>query len=170
MIIQSCCLKSNCSFNFIIAAKMNIHELYPQTGSQTTKSRIARGYGGKGGGTGGRGTRGQKSRSAGHLRPGFEGGQTPLYRRIPKLKGIAGGMRAGLPSFVVINIEDLERTSGEDTEVSLETLKQKKVLKCSGRDRKLPLKVLGRGSLSKPLVLKAAAFSASARTAIEAAG
>lgn len=101
----------------IVAEKLSLHNLSPAEGSRPDKRRIARGYGGKGGGepnlpmlllppispgpnpllfgtgagTGGRGTRGQKSRSGGGTRPGFEGGQMPLYRRLPKLKGIAGG-------------------------------------------------------------------------------
>merc|ERR1719161_791912 len=90
-------------------SRIDMHHLAPAEGSRRKKRRIARGYGGKGGGTGGRGTRGQTSRSGGGTRPGFEGGQTPLYRRLPKLKGIAGGMRASLPAFVVVNLDDLER-------------------------------------------------------------
>lgn len=61
------------------------------------------------GGTAGFGMRGQKSRSGSGIRPGFEGGQTPLYRRLPKLKGIAGGMGAGLPDYVVINLAQLSK-------------------------------------------------------------
>merc|ERR1719352_2027476 len=87
------------SINSAIYAKMNIHDLSPVEKSRNSKNRISRGYGGKGGGTGGRGTRGQKSRSGGSIRPGFQGGQTPLYRRLPKLKGIAGGMRSSRPNF-----------------------------------------------------------------------
>merc|ERR1712232_1050242 len=123
-----------------------------------------------GGGTGGRGTRGQNSRSGGGVRPGFEGGQLPLYRRLPKLKGIAGGMSGGIPDFVVANLDDLERTFEDNENVSLEILKKKKILNCTGRERRLPLKVIGRGSLSKSLTVKATAFSASAKASIEAAG
>merc|ERR1712151_202652 len=90
--------------------KMSMHKLAPAEGSRKNKRRIARGYGGKGGGTGGRGIGGQKSRSGGGVRPGFEGGQTPLYRRLPKLKGIAGGMGAGIREFYSVNLDDLERT------------------------------------------------------------
>merc|ERR1712007_204509 len=125
--------------------------------------------GGKGGGTGGRGTRGQKSRTRG-VRPGFEGGQTPLYRRLPKLKGIAGGMTAGSKKFVIINLDDQENTFTVNETVTKETLEAKRILKISGRDRKLPLKVLGRGSLCKPLMVKAAVFSRWARASIEAVG
>merc|ERR1712113_516258 len=139
-------------------------------GSCKNKKRVARGYGGKGGGTGGRGTRGQKSRTGGGVRPGFEGGQIPLYRRLPKLKGIAGGMTAGSKKFVIINLDDQENTFITNETVTIGTLETKGVLKSSGRDRKLPLKVLGRGSLLKPLMIKAAAFSRRARASIEAVG
>ena len=92
------------------------------------------------GGTAGFGMRGQKSRSGSGIRPGFEGGQTPLYRRLPKLKGIAGGMGAGLPDFVVVNLSQLSRFA-EGEEVTLQTLEEKRVLNISGRESRLPLKV-----------------------------
>merc|ERR1719326_1121068 len=84
--------------------KIKIQNLSPNEASRKNKDRIARGYSGKGGGTGGRGCRGQKSRSGGGVRPGFQGGQTPLYRRLPKMKGIAGGMSRARHNFVVVNI------------------------------------------------------------------
>jgi large subunit ribosomal protein L15 len=84
--------------------------------------------------------RGQKSRSGSGIRPGFEGGQTPLYRRLPKLKGIAGGMGAGLPDYVVVNLAQLSRF-GEGEEVSLESLEEKRIVNLSGRESRLPLKV-----------------------------
>merc|ERR1712048_486352 len=139
-------------------------------GSRKTKIRISRGYGGKGGGTGGRGNRGQKSRSGGGVRPGFEGGQLPLYRRLPKLKGIAGGMTAGVPDYVKVNVDEFARLFKDEEIVSKAALKNKGIIKCSGRNRRLPLKVLGRDSLCKPLTVEASAFSASARATIEAAG
>merc|ERR1712216_1041930 len=105
----------------VISAQMHMHRLSSVLGSRKKTRRIARGYGGKGGGTGGRGTRGQNSRSGGGVRPGFEGGQLPLYRRLPKLKGIAGGMRGGISNFVVANLDDYERTFGNDEVVTLET-------------------------------------------------
>merc|ERR1712226_978020 len=139
-------------------------------GSTKIKKRISRGNSGKGGGTGGRGTRGQKSRAGGGVRPGFEGGQTPLYRRLPKLKGIAGGMTAGSKKFVIINLDDQENAFTTHETVTKETLEAKGISKISGRDRRLPLKVLGRGSLHKPLTVKAAVFSRRARASIEAVG
>merc|ERR1711920_1086296 len=106
-------------------------------------------------------------RTGSRLRPGFEGGQTPLYRRLPKLKGIGGGMSAGLSKYLVVNLDDCERAFKPNENVDLETLESKGILNRSGRDRKLALKILGRGSLSKPLTIKAASFSTSARKAIE---
>jgi large subunit ribosomal protein L15 len=113
--------------------------------------------------------RGQKSRSGSGIRPGFEGGQTPLYRRLPKLRGIAGGMSAGLPDYVTINLSDLKKFV-EGEEVSLESLQEKRILNLSGRSTKLPLKVLGMGELKTPLTIKATAFSQSAKEKITGAG
>merc|ERR1712046_308501 len=84
--------------------------------------------------------------------------------------GIAGGMGAGLPTFVVVNLDDLEQGFSAEEVVTLETLASKRILNCTGADRKLPLKVLGRGILNKPLVVNATAFSTSAKAAIEKAG
>merc|ERR1719235_2432764 len=129
-------------------AKMNLHNLAPIKGSRIRKRRLARGYGGKGGGTAGRGTRGQNSRKGRGVRAGFEGGQTPLYRRIPKLKGIAGGMRAGLRSSVIVNLDELERTFNNGETVTHQTINNR-LINCTGRERRLPLKILARGSISK---------------------
>merc|ERR1719213_474138 len=156
--------------NVNCSSRMCMHDLTPSKNSRKTKVRLARGYGGKGGGTGGRGTRGQKSRSGGGVRPGFEGGQLPLYRRLPKLKGIAGGMTAGVPDYVKVNVDEFARLFKDKEVVSKAALKNKGIIKCSGRNRRLPLKVLGRGSSGKPLTVEASAFSASARATIEAAG
>jgi large subunit ribosomal protein L15 len=150
--------------------RLRLDNLSPQDGSRRKKTRKGRGYGAGQGGTAGYGMRGQKSRSGSGIRPGFEGGQTPLYRKLPKLKGIAGGMGHGLPDYVTINVRDLNKFAGEDGEVSLELLKEKKILNLSGRQDKLPLKILGTGELSGPVTVHAAAFSASAKEKIEAAG
>jgi len=88
---------------------------------------------------------------------------------MPKLKGIAGGMGAGLPDFVTVNLRDL-KVFAEGEEVSLVSLQEKRVLNLSGRSSRLPLKVLGTGELSTPLTIHAAAFSESAKSKIEAAG
>ncbi|KAL4425329.1 hypothetical protein ABPG75_009345 [Micractinium tetrahymenae] len=149
--------------------RLRLNNLSPQPGSKKNKNRKGRGYGAGQGGTAGFGMRGQKSRSGSGIRPGFEGGQTPLYRRLPKLKGIAGGMGAGLPDFVVVNLAQLSKFA-EGEEVSLESLEEKRIVNLSGRESRLPLKVLGTGELHAPLTIKAAAFSASAKAKIEAAG
>ncbi|KAL4419183.1 hypothetical protein ABPG77_007773 [Micractinium sp. CCAP 211/92] len=149
--------------------RLRLNNLSPQPGSKKNKNRKGRGYGAGQGGTAGFGMRGQKSRSGSGIRPGFEGGQTPLYRRLPKLKGIAGGMGAGLPDYVVVNLSQLSKFA-EGEEVSLESLEEKRIVNLSGRESRLPLKVLGTGELHAPLTIKAAAFSASAKSKIEAAG
>lgn len=151
------------------AERLRLHNLSPQEGSRPEKKRKGRGYGAGQGGSAGYGMRGQKSRSGSGIRPGFEGGQTPLYRRLPKLKGIAGGMGAGLPDFVTVNLEQLNGFA-EGEEVTLETLQEKRVLNLSGRSTRLPLKVLGSGELKASLTIRAAAFSASAKDKIENAG
>jgi large subunit ribosomal protein L15 len=152
-----------------VPERLRLSNLSPTKGSRRLEKRKGRGHGAGQGGTCGFGNRGQKSRAGSGVRTGFEGGQTPLYRRLPKLKGIAGGMGAGLPKHVVVNLDDLERCFAANEEVTLEKIKEK-VLSVSGRDRKLALKVLGTGTLSKPLVIKAGAFSEAAKVAIGAAG
>lgn len=95
----------------------------------------------------------------------------PLYRRLPKLKGIAGGMHAGLPKYVPINLKHIVDAGFEEgDEVSLETLTERRLINPSGRERKLPLKILGDGDLSMKLHFKARAFSTSAKEKLEAAG
>ncbi|KAG2423410.1 hypothetical protein HXX76_015375 [Chlamydomonas incerta] len=150
-------------------ARLRLHNLSPEPGSRRDEKRKGRGYAAGQGGTCGFGNRGQKARSGPSVRPGFEGGQTPLYRRLPKLRGIAGGMSAGLPDFVVVNLDDLEKHFNAGEDVTLAAVKEK-VKSISGRDASLPLKVLGTGSLSKSLNVHATAFSESAKAAIEAAG
>lgn len=145
--------------------------LGPQPGSRKRNKRKGRGIAAGQGASCGFGMRGQKSRSGSGVRPGFEGGQMPLYRRLPKLKGIAGGMSAGLPKYVAVNISDIAIAGyQEGDEVSLESLKHKGLINPSGRDRKLPLKILGDGELSTKLSFKAGAFSESAKAKLEAAG
>ncbi|CAA0833015.1 50S ribosomal protein L15- chloroplastic [Striga hermonthica] len=151
--------------------RFRLNNLGPQPGSRKNRKRKGRGHSAGQGGSCGFGMRGQKSRSGPGVRKGFEGGQMPLYRRIPKLRGIAGGMRAGLPKYVAVNLGDLELADFEEgEEVSLESLKMKGLINPSGRERKLPLKILGDGQLSVKLNIKARAFSASAKEKLEAAG
>lgn len=151
--------------------RFRLNNLGPQPGSRKRGKRNGRGIAAGQGNSCGFGMRGQKSRSGPGVRKGFEGGQMPLYRRIPKLRGIAGGMHAGLPKYVPVNLKDIEAAGFlEGDEVSLETLKKKGLINPSGRERKLPLKILGDGELSKKLNFKARAFSTSAKEKLEAAG
>jgi large subunit ribosomal protein L15 len=150
--------------------RLRLHNLSPQDGSRRQNKRKGRGYGGHQGGTCGFGTRGQKSRAGSGTRPGFEGGQTALYRRLPKLRGICGGMPAGVADHVVVNLDDLEAHFAAGEEVTLGALVSKGVLHVSGADERLPLKVLGGGAVTKALTVKAASFSASAAEKIAAAG
>lgn len=150
--------------------RLRLHNLSPQDGARRANKRKGRGYGGHQGGTCGFGTRGQKSRAGSGTRPGFEGGQTALYRRLPKLRGICGGMPAGTADHVVVNLDDLESHFAAGEEVTLDALVAKGVLHVSGSDEKLPLKVLGAGEVTKALNVKAAKFSASAAEKIAAAG
>lgn len=150
--------------------RFRLGNLSPAPGSKKAKKRIGRGYGAGQGGSAGKGMRGQNARSGGGTRPGFEGGQNPLYRRLPKLKGIAGGMGAGQKDFNVINVGVLSANFSEGEEVTLDVLAEKRVLDVSGRKKSLPLKVLGDGDIDKKLVVKAGAFSKSAEEKIAAAG
>ncbi|GBF94308.1 50S ribosomal protein chloroplastic [Raphidocelis subcapitata] len=159
-----------CAAEAPAAERLRLHNLSPQKGSRRDNKRKGRGYGGHQGGTCGFGTRGQKSRAGSGTRPGFEGGQMPLYRRLPKLRGIAGGMSAGLSKYVVVNLDDLDKAFDSGAEVTVEAVAEKGLLNISGRDTKLGLKVLGTGALSKPLKIRAAAVSASAGEKIASAG
>jgi large subunit ribosomal protein L15 len=117
--------------------------------------------------------RGQKSRTG--IRSGFEGGQMPLYRRLPKLRGIAGGMPAGRKTHLTVNLGDIVAAVAAGkldagAEMSIEVLKECGLVSGSGKQRDLPLKVLADGDVSMPLKVKAAAFSAAAREKLTAAG
>ncbi|KAL5994602.1 60S ribosomal protein L15 [Asimina triloba] len=151
--------------------RLRLHNLSPQPGSRKRSKRKGRGIAAGQGNSCGFGMRGQKSRSGPGVRKGFEGGQMPLYRRIPKLRGIAGGMPKGLPKFVPVNLRDIAAAGFQDgDEISLESLKKKGLINPTGRERRLPLKILGDGELSVKLNVKAGAFSAAAKEKLEAAG
>ena len=138
---------------------MKVHDLKPPAGSRRAPKRIARGIGGKGGKTAGRGTKGQGARDT--VKPGFEGGQTPLHRRTPKAKGFNNPFRV---EYHVVNLDTLEAFEA-GSEVSPATLRAEGLVAKQGL-----VKVLGRGELSKALTVKAHGFSAAAKQAIEAAG
>lgn len=141
---------------------MKLHDLHPTEGSRHRTKRLGRGDGSDKGGTSGRGEKGQKSRSGAALRPYFEGGQVPLFRRLPK----RGFKSISHITYNVINTGTLESLFAANEEVSTETL----VAKCVISKNKLPLKVLANGEITKPLKVKAQKFSESAKAKIEAAG
>jgi len=140
---------------------MKLHELAPAEGSAKNAWRKGRGPGSGNGKTGGRGHKGQNARSGGGVRPGFEGGQIPLYRRLPK----RGFNNIFAKTYAIVNIEKLNAFE-DGAVVDLQAL-----LDCGMIRRELcGLKVLGSGDLTKKLTVKAAVFSASAKEKIEAAG
>ncbi len=141
---------------------MKLHTLKPNEGSRKVSKRVGRGHGTGNGKTAGRGHGGQNSRSGGGVRPGFEGGQNPLTRRLPK----RGFTNMNRKEFAIVNLETLNTMFEDGAEVSPTILKDRKIVKqqLSG------IKVLGQGKLEKKLVVKAHKFSKSAVEAIEAAG
>ena len=140
---------------------MRLDELQPAEGSKFAPKRVGRGIGSGTGKTSGKGHKGQNARSGGGVRPGFEGGQMPLYRRLPK----RGFNNIFAKQYVTINVSDLERFEN-GTEVTAELLKETGVVSkvMDG------IKILGRGELTKKLTVKAAKFTASASEKIEKAG
>ena len=140
---------------------MNLHELSPAAGSNTKAYRKGRGNGSGNGKTGGRGQKGQWARSGGGVRVGFEGGQMPLARRIPK----RGFHNIFAKPLEAVNVSALEKFEDGDV-VNVQALLEKGILsKCQ-----YGVKILGNGALNKKLTVQATAFSASAKEKIEAAG
>lgn len=142
---------------------MKLHELSPAAGSAKSAWRKGRGAGSGNGKTAGRGHKGQNARTGGGVRPGFEGGQIPLYRRLPK-RGFTNSLFK--KDYAIINLETLDKLFNDGDAVSMETLLEMGVI----RKELNGLKVLGRGEITKKLTVKAAVFSASAKEKIEAAG
>jgi large subunit ribosomal protein L15 len=140
---------------------MKLHELSPAPGSRKERNRVGRGIGSGNGKTSGRGHKGQNARSGGGVRPGFEGGQNPLYRRLPK-RGFNNPFRK---EYAIVNIEQLNGFEA-GTEVTPEVLLEQGIVKnpLSG------IKILGNGELKVQLTVKASKFSQSAVEKIEAAG
>ncbi len=141
---------------------MKLHELSPAPGSAKKAYRKGRGIGSGNGKTAGRGHKGQNARSGGGVRPGFEGGQIPAYRRLPK-RGFNNSLFA--TEYAIINLSALDKFD-DGAVVNLESLIAAKIIKegLSG------LKVLGNGSISKKITVQAKVFSAAAKEKIEAAG
>jgi large subunit ribosomal protein L15 len=137
---------------------VKLHDLAPPAGATKAKRRVGRGIGGKGGKTAGRGTKGLKAR--GTVPPGFEGGQLPLMQRIPKLKGFKNPFRI---EYTPVNIGALDAL--ETDEITVDTLVEAGLVR-----PKALVKVLGQGSLSRPVRVSAHAFSEAAADAITVAG
>ena len=141
---------------------MKLYELSPAEGSTKENFRKGRGAGSGNGKTAGKGHKGQNARSGGGVRPGFEGGQNPLYRRLPK----RGFKNHFAKHFAIVNVATLDKKYNDGDVVDVETLLKDRVI----RDLGDGLKVLGNGEISKKITVKANVFSASAKEKIEAAG
>lgn len=142
---------------------MQLHDLTPAKGSTHSRKRVGRGNSGKGGTYAGRGLNGQGSRSGGTKGAGFEGGQTPLAMRLPKLPGFVSPRRI---EYTAINVSELEARFENDAVVDGASLKAARLVKSEHE----PVKVLGNGEISKKLTVKVDKVSASAKAKIEAAG
>ncbi|MGT2949541.1 50S ribosomal protein L15 [Streptococcus devriesei] len=140
---------------------MKLHELKPAQGSRKVRNRVGRGSSSGNGKTAGRGQKGQKSRSGGSIRPGFEGGQTPLFRRLPK----RGFTNINAKEYALVNLDKLN-VFEDGAEVTPAVLKEAGIV----RNEKSGVKILGNGELTKKLTVKAAKFSKSAEAAITAKG
>ena len=141
---------------------MKLHELSPVDGSKKSVKRIGRGHGSGWGKTSGKGHKGQKARSGGSIRPGFEGGQMPLQRRVPK----RGFNNISRKKIVALNLKQLEAKFDNGAVVDVEALRNAGLVKNSFDG----VKILGNGELTKSLTVKVDGFSAAAKEAIEKAG
>lgn len=140
---------------------MKLHELSYTEGARKSSKRIGRGHGSGNGKTAGKGHKGQNARSGGGVRLGFEGGQTPLYRRLPK----RGFTNINRKEFAIVNIQQLDKFD-DGAVVDMKLLKESGLIK----KELCGIKVLGNGELTKKLTVKAQKFSNSAKEAIEKAG
>lgn len=140
---------------------MNLHELSPALGSKKEAKRIGRGHGSGWGKTSGKGHKGQKARSGGGVRPGFEGGQMPLQRRVPK----RGFNNIFAKKIVAVNLHSLNKFE-DGQEVDTNALIQMGIIKKAYDG----VKILSNGTLTKKLIVKASAFSEAAKKKIEEAG
>ena len=141
---------------------MRQHELSPASGSRKDRKRVGRGDGSGCGSYSGRGSKGQKSRSGGGVRPGFEGGQLPIIKRLPRKRGFTNIFRI---EYSVVNIDKLSIFDA-GSEITSETLLKAGLVK----SLKQPIKILALGEIRQPLVIRVNKFSAAARAKIEAAG
>ena len=141
---------------------MNLHDLSPAEGSKKARKRIGRGPASGQGKTAGKGHKGQKARSGGGVRPGFEGGQMPLQRRVPK-RGFVNIFRT---EYATVNVADLEARFDDGATVDVDAIVASGLLKKTLDG----VKVLGNGEITKKLDVKVNAFSETAKAKIEAAG
>ena len=141
---------------------MKLNELRPAEGSTRESFRVGRGPGSGNGKTAGKGHKGQNARSGGGVRPGFEGGQLPLYRKLPK----RGFHNKFATIYAIVNVGQLEHKYNDGDVVTIESLCEKKLVRkvCDG------VKILGNGELTKKLTVQATVFSAAAKEKITAAG
>ena len=142
---------------------MKLHELQPAAGSRKVRNRVGRGTSSGNGKTSGRGQKGQKARSGGGVRLGFEGGQTPLFRRLPK-RGFLN-INSNAKEYAIVNLDQLN-VFEDGAEVTPVVLVEAGIVKAE----KSGIKILGNGELTKKLSVKAAKFSKSAEEAITAKG
>ena len=140
---------------------MKLHELQPAAGSRKVRNRVGRGTSSGNGKTSGRGQKGQKARSGGGVRLGFEGGQTPLFRRLPK----RGFLNVNRKEYAIVNLDQLNAFE-DGAEVTVAALVEKGIVS----NPKDGVKILGNGELTKKLDVKVNAYSASAVEKIQAAG
>ena len=140
---------------------MKLHELSPAEGSAVKAWRVGRGTGSGNGKTAGKGHKGQNARSGGGVRPGFEGGQIPLYRKLPK----RGFHNKFAKTYSIVNVDVFNKFE-DGAVVDLAALMEKKIVRKANDG----LKVLGNGEITKKITVKAAVFSATAKEKIEAAG
>jgi len=141
---------------------MRLNDLHPAPGSTHARKRVGRGTGSGHGTTAGKGTKGQKARTSGGVRPGFEGGQTPLHRRLPQRRGFRPLTRK---EYAVLNLDDLDRFEA-GTEVTPELFISSRLVK----KVKDGIKILGDGEITKNLAVRAHKFSKAAEEKIKAAG
>ena len=141
---------------------MKEHELLPAMGAKKERKRVGRGDGSGHGNYSGRGLKGQKARSGGKFRPGFEGGQLPLIKKLPMKRGFINHSRV---EYTVVNVGQMA-VFEPNAEVNMETLRQAGLIK----NDKQPLKILATGDIDHALKVKANAFSETAKTKITAAG
>ena len=141
---------------------MKQHELAPSIGARHKRKRIGRGLGSGHGRTAGKGSKGQLARAGRHIRPGFEGGQNPLIKRLPEKRGFTNIFRV---EYDTINITVLNRFEA-DSEVTPQRFVDEGLVKSLRK----PIKILGNGELLKPLTVSAHKFTQTARSKIEAAG